>query len=322
MSRFLIRPNLLEDLDAANFGHVNINIQKNGVGLSLTLVITGVWTLVWFPLPTSIMAPAVSQYLPDTMVRSRANGFVVAIHVDDGARVRKGDLLAELENRGLVNDLRQLEIERSQFEIRLRQATGKHDASELQVLRENQRAVAERIRQLRKQVAALRVKAPRDGRVVARDLGSKIGTYLNEGDALMVVAAELDKEIVAMIPHDDVDTVRQLIGRDVPIRTAGFTQAIGRFDRVEPRASDELLDRSLAATEGGSLAVRAAADAEDQQLRLLQPHFRGRVHLDSATASVVPAGARTDVWFGYRSESIYQRLHHRITELWRRARDD
>jgi putative peptide zinc metalloprotease protein len=301
----------------------NPNQFLRGVALSTVLAFVSVWTLVWFPVPTSIVAPAVSQYLPDTVVRSRANGFIVGIHVEDGTPVRKGELLVELENRGLVNDLRQLEIERSQNEIRLRKATGQHDASELQVLRENQRAVTERIDQLRKQVAALRVTAPRDGRVVARDLRSKLGTYLNEGDAFMVVADESDKEIVAMIRHDEVNDVRQLIGHDVDIRLAGFSRVAGRFDRIEPRASDELLDRSLAATEGGSLAVRAAVEPEDQQqVRLLQPHFRGRIQLDSTTASVIPAAVRTEVWLGYRTESIFDRLHRQINELWRSARDE
>lgn len=290
-------------------------------GISMFLVFVGAWVLVWLPLPTSIRVSAISQYIPDTMIRSRVGGFLVGIHVRDGDRVSQGDLLVELENRSLTNDLRQLEIERAQNEIRLRQATGKHDAGELQILGENQRAVDQRINQLHEQVAALQVRAPRDGYVVARNLPAKLGTYLHEGDAFMVVAGESDKELVAMVRHDEVDEVRPLVGTDVPIRLAGFHQTNGRLDRIEPRASDELLDQALAATEGGSLAVRAATDPEDQQLRLLQPHFRARVELDPTTASAVPAGVRVEVWLGYRAESMYQRLSQQINELWRSARD-
>ena len=158
---------------------------------------------------------------------------------------------------------------------------------------------------------------------MARNLQSKLGTYLNKGDAFMVVAGESDKEIVDMIRRDEVDAVRPLVGADVPIRLAAFRQTIGRLDRIEPRASDELLDQSLAANEGGSLAVRATTGPDYQQrLRLLQPHFRGCVQLDPTAASSVPAGVRSEVWLGYRTELIFQRLHHRVSELCRRERDE
>jgi hypothetical protein len=43
---------------------------------------------------------------------------------------------------------------------------------------------------------------------------------------------------------------------------------------------------------------------------------------DPATAAIIAAGTRTEVWFGFRTDPIYQRMHQRINELWRSARDD
>lgn len=307
-----------------------VDLRRRSPGLFLRAsgtfgltLFAGIGFVVWFPIPTSISVPAVVQYMPDTIVRCRTSGFIVGVHVRDGAKVRQGDLLIELENRSLSNDLKLLQIERAQNEVRLRQATGNHDAGQRQILVENQQAVSDRIDQLEIQVAALKIRAPRRGSVVARRLHSKLGTFFKEGDPLLVVAGEADKEVVAMIRHSAIDDARSRIGSNVSIRTASFVPGTGRLNQIEPRASDDLPVAALAATEGGSLAVRQVSDADDREhLKLLQPHFRCRVSLDPATAKVVPAGSRTEVWLGFRNEPIYTRVHRRITELWRSARDD
>ena len=62
------------------------------------LTLVGVGMLVWMPIPTAVRVPAIASYLPETLVRSAADGFVRQVHVTDSAFVRQGDLLIELEN--------------------------------------------------------------------------------------------------------------------------------------------------------------------------------------------------------------------------------
>ncbi len=277
----------------------------------------------WMPFPTSVKVPAAAQYLPETMVRSRASGFVSSIHVGDGDSVRKGQLLLELENRDLTNQVNRLEITRRQNEIRLRQATDKHDAGQRQVLLENQKAVEEQLQQLRSQTAGLRVVAPRDGTVVARRLKTRIGTYVHEGDSILVVADGNDKELVAYIDQDSIEAVRPLVGSEVNVRTARFEKWTGRLEQIEPRASDELTLAALGATEGGSLAVQAAStDEGSESLVLLEPHFRARIALATDVAPRVSAGTRMTASLGYRSEPIATRLAQSIRRLWYSAQDN
>ena len=111
------------------------------------------WIVFWLPIPTSVTMPGVARYLPETIVRSPASGFVTKIHIADGSQVREGDLIMELENRELTNRAQQLEITWQQNEIRMRQATDQHDAGARQILSENQKAVTEQLDQLRRQAA-------------------------------------------------------------------------------------------------------------------------------------------------------------------------
>ncbi len=294
-----------------------------GVVVSIAAICIAAGMLFHCPIPTAVHVPGVARYLPETMVRSRVSGFVSDIHVADGDFVEQGDLLMELENRELTARLEQLEIASEQNRIRMRKATDQHDASEQQVLDEYQRSVVEQLRQLRVQAAGLRVLAPRRGHVVARGLEATIGTYIHEGDSLLVVASEADKEVVAMIDQDVIKEVRPLVGTQLRLRLASFDVTTGTLDRIEPRATEHLPDPSLAATEGGDLAVQAASRDDDLEApRLLEPHFRGRIGLAADIAAGVPVGMRVQVSMGYRTEPIASRVARAIRRLWHAAQDD
>jgi putative peptide zinc metalloprotease protein len=293
-----------------------------GMLVSGATVCAFVWLMFWCPLPTAVRVPAVARYLPETMMRSRASGFISKIHVADGDRVEEGDLLVELENRELVSELQQLEVTFQQNEIRLRRAIERHEPSERQVLQEDQKAITQQLDQLRSQAGGLRLVATRAGRVVAHGLEARLATYVEEGDPLLVVASESDKELVALIDQDVVEEVRSHVGRMLRIRSASFDTVTGRLDRIEPRATDRLPDPSMAASEGGSLAVQPVTDKDDPEaVRLLEPHFRGRVVIQPDVAAEVPAGMRMRVSVGYRTEPIASRVRRTIRRIWHKARD-
>ncbi len=241
--------------------------NRNPLQFARALLIAGaigllVPTLFFYaPIPTSIRVSAVSRNLPESIVRGSVDGFVSAVHVHDGSAVRAGQLLLELENRELSAKLLQLEATLEQNAIRLRQATERHDPGQRHVLQENQQAIALQLDQLRSRVAGLKVYAPRDGQVIARGLEALNGTYVHEGDPLLIVASPGEMELIALVPQADIDSVRSLVGSEVSVRTASYRTLAGRLDRIEPRADRRLQETALAATEGGALAVESVSDA-------------------------------------------------------------
>lgn len=289
------------------------------------MLVTG-WLVFICPMPTSVSAPAIVQFLPETMVRSQSAGFVIKIHVDDGDVVTEGDLLLELENRELSNRLAGMELTREQNEIRLRQATEAHDSSTQQLIRRNQFALNEQLTPLRSQVAALTVVAPRSGRVIAPTLNHRIGDYAVEGESLLVVAADSDKEIVAVIRQDVVDDSRRYLGQDVRIFAANGQSIDGKLARIEPRATDRLPSPALAVTEGGPLAVRKAdqdvnaSNESNKAMRLIEPAFRGRITLSAEASLAIPAGTRVTASLGYHAQPLASRWKNWIRALWFEAK--
>ena len=301
----------------------NRPIFYRAAATSLVAITTLFAGTVWAPFPSSVTVAAVTEYLPETTVRSRADGFVRRVHVHNLQAVEKGDLLVELENPQLLDRLRQLEIQQQQNLIRQRQANGAHDAAAMIVLKENYHAFQKQSEELAEQCKGLRVLAHRSGRVIARDLSIRQGAYVQEGDHLMNIADETEKELVAVVDPSFVRKARQCIGQNVTLCSASYETFPGIVERIDPRATAELPHRSLAATAGGPLTVRERGEeGESSSLELLEPHFLARVSVEPSIAKEVPAGMRMQAKLGYRSESLLIRLRSAIIEIIDQANSD
>ena len=272
------------------------------------------------PFPTAIKVPAVVEYTPATIVRSGVTGFVREIHVTEGQEVESGQTLMEIENDELVNRLEQLEIKKQQCEIEISLAVDEHDAARAYVNRQALSSLLEQIDNLKQQVQCMNVTAPRAGRIVVRDLDSLLGTFVEEGTQLMNVADEASKEIIALVGQQEIDEVRELVNTEVTVCTAGWNSSLGVLGRVEPRATDTLAWKALAATEGGPLPVREHRDDQDSpSLRLLEPLFQARIEPEPIISTELPAGMRVTASIGYRTETIATRARNWIAQWWQDA---
>ena len=153
-----------------------------------------------------------------------------------------------------------------------------------------------------------------------------MGTYAREGDPLLTVALRNEKELIAVVDQDAIEEVKPAVGKPVWIRGAGFEESLGQLDRIDPRASEQLPDPSLAATEGGPLAVRPRGEDDQDEnadaYRLLAPHFLARIQMGSEVADQVPAGMRLTAMLGYRTDPLATRLQTFVRRLWYRAQDE
>ena len=296
-----------------------------GLLVATVLLVVSTSLAVLAPIPTSVVAPAVVQFKPETFLRSGVDGFVREIHVKDSQRVKAGDLILELENRELDMRRKRLEIALAKNELQYREAIKQADASGQLVFRQHRESLEQQLGQVTNQSTQLQLRAPRDGRVVARELPLRLGTYVREGEHLVTVANPQDKEIVAVVHQENIRTARRQLNDTVQIRTAGFRSIRGRLDRVDPRATSQLSLPSLASTEDGPLAVQMTdqedEDGQSREARLLDPHFYLRVGLDGETATTLNAGMRLQAFVGYSDESALTRLQREIQRLWRNLRE-
>ncbi|MGB7347911.1 MAG: efflux RND transporter periplasmic adaptor subunit [Pirellulaceae bacterium] len=301
----------------------NLAVFTRGCVVGGLLAVVSTAIVFWMPFPTSVKTPAVIRFKPETLVRSRADGFVSAVHVHDSMLVRQGDVLIELSNPDLRQQLANLQFELAKTQVDRRGARQTGDASLVQVLDEKAVSFESQIASVQTQVDGLRLVANRDGRVHERRLRTRIGTYVREGDALMSIAGDHEKEVVALVHQEQISPVRACIGESVPIRSASWTRFNGTITSVDPRATYQLEIPSLSAVNSGPLSVRAGGDDDsgNHTQQLLEPHFLLRISLDRDTAINLPDGMRVEASVGYRTDPLASRIRTTVAKLWHRAQD-
>jgi len=269
------------------------------------------------PFPTHLSAPAVVRYPSECSVRCQVDGFVEAVHVESGQRVRAGDLLLELRNDDLIKDLRSVGMQIRASELRQLAAIDSLDATSEQVEAENMQSLLRRQRHLESRVARLRLFSHADGRVEGRDLGQLSGSFVRQGDRLMQIVSDDRKEVVLMIDQAGIRRTRLRKDHSVRFASAGIATFESSLTRIHPRATDRVPSAALAATSGGPMAVRSDPDSGDEsRVKLVEPHFEAISILEPTVASGVPAGMILQARIGYRSDPLASRLRTTLYRWW------
>ena len=122
------------------------------------------------------------------------------------------------------------------------------------------------------------------------------------------------------VAQRDADFFLQQIGTSPHVRIKGRSATVtgARLAEVNPRATKRLTHASLAAPNGGPLAVALVAQGEDgsqDPYELLEPHFQAIVTVTESIARHLRAGEIAKVRLSSAGESIGRHLWKRF-ELW------
>lgn len=249
------------------------------VGTAVAGGLVAATTLI--PWPGDRTAPAIVQFEPRTILRAQSAGFVDEILVRDGQQVRAGQVLLRLRNRELEADLRELEFEVARSAAAQRMYLQQEELASAQIEERNQLEKQRQLDEHRTQVAALELKAPRAGRVIARDLAAKAGSYVKAGDTLLEVASEQSKEIQVSVAQPDIDAYRASLGHPLRVYVRGIAPFDATLRRVEPRASRTPRHESFTVTAGGPIAVvpKQAENDEGPAYEYVTPRFLAHIEL-------------------------------------------
>ncbi|MEQ8661433.1 MAG: HlyD family efflux transporter periplasmic adaptor subunit [Gammaproteobacteria bacterium] len=254
--------------------------------LALAALVTGLLaTVSW---RARLVVPAVVEHAGLEAVRLESAGFLRALHVQAGEAVVAGQLLAELDNPdlALAAALRAIECEQAALRERSLRSRGELGAA--------RRAAVERARlegehaALRAELAALTLRAPRDGIVDGSDLPSLVGRHFAQGDELLAVVAPAAKRVRASLPQA---AARGLVPQQATLSLPGRARIALAMHELGPRASRRVGDDlTLAATHGGPLSVRGrpATPGQREGLEFLD----ARLHWEGALPAVVATRIR------------------------------
>ncbi|MCA9061818.1 MAG: HlyD family efflux transporter periplasmic adaptor subunit [Planctomycetaceae bacterium] len=273
----------------------------------IVLAATG---LYFAPAPIIATAPAIVDFEDGEVVRATTSGFVAAVHVQNEQHVQAGDLLIELRNDEVASKYRDLELQIHQEEIRQQQANRLHDSGALSIATANLKSLRKQLDEARRDFEGLQIRAQTSGRIIARGLDRLPERYAPEGQHLLTVGTEGRKRILASVSQQDLETTTARIGQKVGIRIGTRSRITGTLERINPRASRNLRDPALAATNGGRLAVMRNQDADrddhDSEMRLTEERFDATILLDGTDAAHIHCGERAVVALGMADASLGQ----------------
>lgn len=265
------------------------------------LIVTGTTALIVFgilqlPWPGGVSAVGVVDFEPLAVHRVDSPGFVKAIHVRSGERVKPGQLLATLHNPETTLALAEIELSIEESIVRSRILHRDDDVVNYQVETKRRESLERQRDELAQRVDNLTIYASTEGRVIGRDLDTLVGQYLATGTTVMAIGDEHKKHVELSVAQRDVDFfLRQLNSRPT-VRIRGRAGVIqdALLQRVNPRATHRLSHPALAAPNGGSLAVRMQKSEQradrSSKYELVEPRFLASVELPEGYALGLRAG--------------------------------
>lgn len=294
------------------------SLRRAGV-IVPAVVLTIVLSLVIIPWPFARTAPGYLEYRDFVTVRAKASGFVQSIHVRDGERVEAGQLLIELQNEELEVELGQLQITIQQSDLRMQQLLKSDRQAEFQIEQEKKNTHTKRLVELERRIEQTRIHAPIAGCVMARDLKSRLETFVQEGTELVMVGHETEKEFRASLSQEDAKLINDQATLRIRLPQFGALEGTARV--VTPLASRVPPHQALAVNGGGSLPVRMKSP--DQKKPNEKEHFefvepRVTVAFTIADSSAIKSWPTGTTGFVRIHSHQYRSLGH---GLWRTAHD-
>lgn len=256
-------------------------------------------------LPVHLTALGTVTPVESVVVRSRVEGELLSLHFSEGQRVKKGDLLAQIDPRAFEVELAQGEAARARNQALL--ANAKEDLARYETLLAQDSIAAQQVtnqRSLVRQYEAAvladdatiasarlslkyaRITAPISGRAGLRQATPGNIVRSSDTDGLLTITQEAPISVVFALPEPSLQQVRSAIARSgVPV------EARDREDTaVLASGTLRILDNQIDVATG---TVKAKAMFENRDSALFPNQFVNvRLLVDTvADATVVPVTA-------------------------------
>jgi putative peptide zinc metalloprotease protein len=198
--------------------------------------------------------------------------------------------------------------------VRRQIAMNEHDAGAARVAQGNLSSLQTQLQETRQQVDGLTIVAATSGRVMARNLHDLAGTFVDEGDDLLIVDDGQPRELIVSVAQEDFSLAAEKAGTTIDLRIGTRGRSTGIVQRVTPRASTRLPCPALAAAAGGPLAVVADTTDSAEELKLTEPRFHAIVELPANPTSDEAIGERGYVRLGRSEQSLATYVYYQSAE--------
>lgn len=209
-------------------------MRKRWIWIVAVVILGVVASAVWWregPVAVSVVTPsrgpavdaiyATGTVEPTVMlpIAPRAAGRLVELNVDEGSRVRKGQVLARLDDIDLTSTVEELEARARYAESQYERAEnlvrqGFMAKAEVDRTRADLDAAKASVRRARTQRDYMALTAPADGLIIRRD--GEIGQFMPAGQAVFYLSCCAPLRVTADVDEEDISRVHT--GQKVVLR--------------------------------------------------------------------------------------------------------
>ena len=151
-----------------------------------------------------VHADAVLEGKIQRVVAASIDGFIASSAFRAGDTVKKGDVLATLDDKDLKLEQLKLTSERQKFNREYREAMAKGDRVQVRVSSAQMAQAEAEIELVREQLARTQIRSPFDGIIIDGDLSQSLGSPVERGDTLFKVAPLDGYRIVLKVDEREI----------------------------------------------------------------------------------------------------------------------
>ncbi len=267
-----------------------------------TLIATAVF-LVWFilPWPVHTRASAITIPYQNQRIYASAEGRIEELHVDRGAKVKKGDALVEITSENVDSKIEILELQNQILQKQL--AIIQEDEEKLEYYNETLLELAqteselEGYKQLRSQSV---IRAAQDGEIYYVDEMLLEGQPISKNTLVAQMAVTDELLVVCFVPESELEYIE--VGDRVGFRIRNtFKDYPGTIENIAPVRSSMLSYPQLASIYAGNLPV---IEGEGKQLRLIDAFYSVRIRLDERGDIRLGTTGEVRFWGPWRSRAL------------------
>ena len=156
-----------------------------------------------------VSADAILEGKIQRVVAAPISGYLLSASVRAGDTVRKGDVMASLDDAELKLELTKNSGQLQKARREYRQAQSERDLVNIRVIREQINQTKAEIALTRQQLANIRLIAPFDGVVIEGDLSQLLGSPVERGDTLFKIAPLEGYRIILKVDESDISFISQ-----------------------------------------------------------------------------------------------------------------
>lgn len=286
----------------APFADEQIRDRRKQVLVTVSSIAAVIFVLIAvIPVPYATQVEGVLRPVENNHLRPEVGGFVKRVVVESGSRVKKGQLLIELEDPAINAQVKllaaQVKEAQAKYQSQLRDRTASEINRELLLFRQREYARALELQ------SAMQVKSPLDGEFILQNAVNLPGRFLARGDLIGYVVEFKNLTATVLVREDEIDAVRSNT-EQVQVRLVSDLSNVypASIQRIFPASSKDVPSEILGTNAGG----RISFDPDQREkLQSFRSHFHLLLELNEAPKQRLDE--RVYVLFQHKSEPLIHR---------------